>query len=211
MTQFLTISSRLAGVKNATLASIVAISWLSLTAPPLSTAALAANSANSVKMPSSTPLGTCPASGISSSSGAINLASNCKVAGNITLSGTASLTMTGAVLKVKGNIVLNDQAKLTVTNGGLTFPQTCFGQYSVTLNNSSKLSLNNSSVVTSGISPNHFSMTFYAYNTSVVDFESSTLTTAGGSWVLGNFYDQSQLIANSSIFLPEIYPSDSSR
>lgn len=70
----------------------------------------------------------------------------------------------------------------------------------------------NSSVVTSGISPNHYSMTFYAYNTSVVDFESSTLTTAGGSWVLGNFYDQSQLIANSSIFLPtEIYPSDSSR
>ena len=108
--------------------------------------------------------------------------------------------------------MLNDQARLTVTNGGLAFPQTYFGQYSVTLNNSAKLSLNNSSVVTSGISPNHYSMTFYAYNTSVVDFESSTLTTAGGSWVLGNFYDQSQLIANSSIFLPtEIYPSDSSR
>jgi hypothetical protein len=48
--------------------------------------------------------------------------------------------MTGAVLKVKGNIVLNDQAQLTVTNGGLAFPQTYFGQYSVTLNNMAKLS-----------------------------------------------------------------------
>jgi hypothetical protein len=57
--------------------------------------------------------------------------------------------MTGAVLKIKGNIVLNDQARLTVTNGGLTSPQTCFGQYFVTLNNSAKLSLNNASVVTS--------------------------------------------------------------
>jgi hypothetical protein len=186
MTQFLIISSSLAGVKKATLASIIAISWLSLIAPPLSTAALAANSANLVKMPSNTPLGTCPASGISSPSGAINLASNCKVAGNITLSGTASLTMTGAVLKVKGNIVLNDQAQLTVTNGGLAFLQTYFGKYSVTLNNMAKLSLNNSSVVTSGISPNHLSMTLYAYNTSVVDLESSTLTTAEGSWVLGS-------------------------
>jgi hypothetical protein len=198
MTQFLIISSGLAGVKKTSLAAILAISWLSLAAPPLSTAAMAA--------------GTCPASGISSSSGAIDLAANCKVAGNITLSGTASLTMTGAVLKVKGNIVLNDQAQLTVTNGGLTFPQTSFGQYSVSLNNSSNLSLNNSTFVTTGILNNHFTLAINAYNTSIVDFESSTLAWTGGSWLLGNFYDQSKLIVNSSTNVPtEIYPFDSSQ
>ncbi len=66
--------------------------------------------------------------------------------------------MTGAVLTVQGNIVLNDQAQLTVTNGGLTFPQTSFGQYSVSLNNSANLSLNNSSFVTNGTFQNNFAM-----------------------------------------------------
>jgi hypothetical protein len=198
MAQFLTIASSLAGVKKTMLASIIAISWLSLTAPPLSTAALAD--------------GTCPVSGISSASGAINLASNCQVVGNITLSGTASLTMTGAVLTVNGNIVLNDQAQLTITNGGLTFPQTYYSQYSVSLNNSSNMKLTNAIVVTNGTSINNFSMALNAYNTSIVDFEASTLSTTGGSWLLGNFNDQSQLIVNSSTNLPtEIYPSDSSQ
>ncbi len=199
MTQCLTISSGLAGGKRATLAaSILAISWLSLFAPPLSTAALAA--------------GTCPASEFSSSSGAINLTANCLVDGDITLSGTASLTMTGAVLTVNGNIVLNDQAQLTVTNGGLTFPQTSFSQYSLSLKNSAKLKLTNSTFVTNGTSQNSFSMALKANNTSVVDFETSTLLSEGGSWLLGNFFDQSQLIVNSSTKLPtEIYVSDSSQ
>ncbi len=198
MTQFLINSSGSARVKKGTLASILAISWLNLIAPPLSTAALAAV--------------TCPTSGISSASGAINLTSNCQVDGNITLSGTASLTMTGAVLTVKGNVVLNDQAQLSVTNGGLTFPQTSFAQYSVSLNNNSNMSLNNSSFVTNGTSNNNFSMALDAYNTSVVDFETSILSWQGGSWLLGNFHDQSKLIVNSSKELPtEIYPSDSSQ
>jgi hypothetical protein len=198
MAQFLTISSGLAPGKKAALAPILAISWLSLGAPTLSTAALAA--------------GTCPASGISSPSGAIDLTSDCQVVGNITLSGTASLTITGAVLTVIGNIVLNDQAQVTVTNGGLTFPQTGFSQYRVTLNNSANMSLNNSSFVTTGILNKNYTMALDAYNTSVVDFEASTLSWLGGSWLLGNFHDQSQLIVNNSKDLPtEIYPSDSSR
>ncbi len=202
MTQSLTISSRLAGVKKTTVASILAISWLSLVAP-LSTVALASSIAT---------LGTCPVSGISSSSGAINLASNCKVGGNITLSGTASLTMTGAVLTVNGNIALNDQAQLTITNGGLTIPQIYYGKYSVSLNNTSNLSLNNSTIVTTGIFGIHFSMTLDAYNSSIVDFESSTLSSQGGNWLLGNFHDQSRLIVKSSSDLPtEIYPLDSSQ
>ncbi len=196
MTQVLTISSSSARAKKATLASILAISWRCLVAP-LSTAALAAD--------------TCPAIGISSSSGAINLTSNCQVVGDIILSGTASLTMTGAVLTVQGNIVLNDQAQLTVTNGGLTFPQTGFSQYAMSLNNSAHLTMNNSSFVTNGTFQNNFTMVLDAYNTSVVDFESSILSTAG-SWLLGNFHDQSQLTVNSSTDLPtEIYPFDSAQ
>ncbi|MGH9842404.1 MAG: hypothetical protein ACREEM_26965, partial [Blastocatellia bacterium] len=158
----------------------------------------------------STTLGACPASGISSSSGAIDLASNCNVVGNITLSGTASLTMTGAVLSVTGNIVLRDQAQLTVTSGGLTFPQTDNFQYSMTLNNSTHLTLRNSTLVTNGTSQNNFTVNLNAYNTSVVDFESSNKTRP--SWLLGNFHDQSQLIVNNSTELPtEIYPSDASQ
>jgi hypothetical protein len=203
MAQFLSISSSIAGAKKATLAATLAISWLSLGAPPFSIAALA--------FTHMTP-GSCPASGISSSSGAINLTSNCKVGGNITLSGTASLTMTAAVLTVNGNIVLNDQAQLAITNGGLTIPQIYYNQYSVSLNNSANISLNNSTLVTTGILNTYYSMTLEAYNNSVVDFESSTLSWQGGSWLLGNFHDQSQLIVDSSSDVPtEIYPFDSSQ
>jgi hypothetical protein len=202
MARFLTFLSRIAGVKKATLTSILA-TWLSLGAPPFSIAALASTHATA---------GSCPASGISASSGAINLASNCNVGGNITLSGTASLTMTGAVLTVNGNIVLNNQAQLTITNGGLTIPQTYYGEYYISLNNSANLSLNNSALVTTGILNTYFSMTLDAYNSSVVGVESSTLSTQGGSWLLGNFHDQSQLIVNSSSAVPtEIYPANSSQ
>ena len=154
--------------------------------------------------------GACPASGISSSSGAISLASNCEVVGNIALSGTASLTMTGAVLSVTGNIVLNDQAQLTVTNGGLTFPQTDNFQYSLSLRNSARLTLNQSMLVTNGTAKNNFSTTLNAYDTSVVDFESSGKSKE--SWLLGNFHDRSRLIVNRSTDLPtEIYPLDASQ
>lgn len=194
MTQFLSISSIIAGVKKATLAANLAISWLSPGALMHSA-------------PSS-----CPLSEVSSSSGAINLTADCKVGGNITLSGTASLTMTGAVLTVNGNIVLNDQAQLAITNGGLTIAQTHYNQYSIALNNSSKVNFNNATIVTTGISKTYYSMTLNAHNTSVVNIKSSTLSWKGGSWLLGNFHDQSQLIVDSSSSVPsEIYPFDSSQ
>ncbi|MGQ0444113.1 MAG: hypothetical protein ACT4O2_03030 [Beijerinckiaceae bacterium] len=203
MARFLSISSSIAGVKKAMLAAILAISWLSLGAPPFSIAALAATQLAA---------GDCPASGISASSGAINLTSNCKVGGNITLSGTASLTMTGAVLTVDGNIVLNDQAQLAITNGGLTIAQTYYNQYYIALNNSSKLNLNNSTLVTTGILKTYFSMTMEARNSSVVNVKSSTLSWQEGSWLLGNFRDQSQLFVDSSSRVPtEIYPFDSAQ
>lgn len=168
------------------------------------------DSGGSVAPRGSTTPGTCPASGISSSSGAINLTSNCQVVGDVTLSGTASLTMTGAVLSVTGNIALNDQAQLRVTNGGLTFPQTDNFQYAVSLNNSARLTLNQSVLVTNGTAQNNFTATLNAYNTSVVDFEFATKSR--DSWLLGNFHDQSRLIVNSSTELPtEIYPSDASQ
>ena len=119
--------------------------------------------------------------------------------------------MTGAVLSVSGNVVLRDQAQLTVTGGGLTFPQTDYFQYSISLRNSARLTLNNSSLVTNRTSEYNFSMTLNAYDTSVVNFGSSNLSTTGGSWLLGNFHDQSQLTVNSSTNLPtETYPRDSS-
>jgi len=128
------------------------------------------------------------------------------------LSGTASLTMTGAVLTVKGNIVLSGQAQLLITNGGLTIPQTTDFQYSLTLNNSSQLQVQNSTFVTNGTTANNFAATLNAYNTSAVEFEYSTLQAMGGSWLLGNFYDQSQLTVIGSANLPtEIYPADSSK
>ena len=119
--------------------------------------------------------------------------------------------MTGAVLTVSGNVVLRDQAQLTVTGGGLTFPQTDYFQYSISLRNSAHLTLNNSSLVTNGTSRNNLTVSLNAYDTSVVDFGSSTLSTSGGSWLLGSFHDQSQLTVNNSTSLPtEVYPLDSS-
>ncbi len=156
-------------------------------APPLSTGALAAD--------------TCPASGIASSSSAINLTSNCQVAGNIILSGTASLTMTAAVLTVKRHHCAERSSSADGHERGLTFPQTSFGQYTVQLNNSAKMKLTNSTFVTTGILNNHFTVALDAHNTSIVDIGCSTLSTMGGSWLLGNFHDQSQLIVDRPKFI----------
>jgi hypothetical protein len=200
MKWILTLLSGSGRLNRAAFASMIALSWLGQIAAGDLTPALAATKASA-----------CPSSGINSASGAINLTANCQVSGNITLSGTASLTMTGAVLTVKGNIVLGGQAQLLITNGGLTIPQTTDFQYSLTLNNSSLLQLQNSKFVTNGTTANNFATTLNANNTSAVEFENSTLQALGGSWLLGNFYDQSQLTVTGSTNLPtEIYPADSS-
>src|SRR5262249_20066297 len=120
------------------------------------------------------------------------------------LSGTASLTVAGAVLTVKGNVVLHHQAQLLITNCGLTIPQTTYFQYAISLKNSSQLQLHNSSVVTNGTTANNYSIALDAYNTSTVDFENSTLPALGGSWLLAKFHDQSQLtVVNSTTSRPK--------
>jgi hypothetical protein len=192
------LSSGLGRIKKTAFAMIIVMAWLGNFLPPLSAQALAQSA------------GGCPTSGITSSTGAINLTSNCQVNGNIILSGTASLTMTGATLTVSGNIVLNDQAMLTVTNGTLAFPQTYNRQYSVYLDNNSQLTLSSSTVITNGTSANNFYVTIIAFNASSVSVQNSTLS-ANNNWLLGFFYDQSNLSVSASQNVPtEIYPADSS-
>jgi hypothetical protein len=174
--------------------------WLSLVVTPISTVGLAETIVVFLKIDPAIAAnsGTCPASGISSSSGAINLNSNCQVAGDINLSGTASLTMTDAVLTVQGNIVLNDQAVLTVINGGLTFPQTDYFQNWMYLNNNSQMIIKKSSFVTNATSNKSLGMFLKAYDSSVIIFEESTLLTKG-SWLITHFYDQAKLTVNNSL------------
>ncbi len=90
-------------------------------------------------------LGVCPASGLTSSAGIVNLQENCTINGDVNLSGSATLTMTGGALSIAGNLALNDNAQFTVTRGNLRFPQVNYSQYSVTLNGTSQLALTNSS------------------------------------------------------------------
>jgi hypothetical protein len=150
----------------------------------------------------------CPTSGLTSSAGTINLQGDCAIAGDVNLSGTAALTMTGGILTIQGNVVLNGNSQLSVTGGGLTFPQTNYNQYSVTLNGNSQLTLRSSAWVTNGTQQNNFSMVLTAQQSSLVDFEDSALDTSGGSWLLGSFGDNSKLTMNNTQNLPtEIYPS----
>ncbi len=198
------------GENKVTRALITMSYWLSLVATPVSMVGLAETIVVFLKIDPAIA-GTCPASGISSSSGAINLNSNCQVAGDINLSGTASLTMTDAVLTVQGNIVLNDQAVLMVTNGGLTIPQTDYFQNWMNLNNNSQMIIKKSSFVTNATSNKSLGMFLKAYDSSVLTFEESTLLTRG-SWLITHFYDQAKLTVNNSLNLPtEIYPFDSSQ
>ena len=103
--------------------------------------------------------GVCPASGLTSSAGIVNLQENCAITGDVNLSGSATLTMTGGALSIAGNVVLGDNSQLSVTGGSLTLPQTNYSQYSVTLNGTSQLALTNSSWITNGTPQNNFSMT----------------------------------------------------
>jgi hypothetical protein len=155
--------------------------------------------------------GACPSSGLTSSAGSITLQGNCAIVGDVNLSGSAALTMTSGILTVQGNIILNDNAQLTVTGGGLTFPQTNYSQYSVTLNGNSRLTLKSSAWITNGTRQNNFSMVLQAQQSSVVDFEDSALDTSSGSWLLGSFGDNSKLTVNNTQNLPtETYPSSAS-
>src|ERR1700730_6127115 len=152
-------------------------------------------------------MASCPSSGLTTSSGATNIQGNCTVVGNINLSGSATLTATGGNLSVQGNITLSGQSVLSVANGALTFPQVNYSQYSIALNGSSQLTLNGSSFVTNATGQNNFSMALNANDNSIVQFKNSTLNTNTGSWLLGNFYNNSKLNIIDTQNLPtEIYP-----
>jgi hypothetical protein len=156
-------------------------------------------------------LASCPSSGLTTSSGATTIQGDCAVVGNINLSGTATLTATGGNLSVQGNITLSGQSVLSVANGALTFPQVNYSQYSIALNGSSQLTLNGSSFVTNATGQNNFSMALNANDNSVVRFENSKLNTNTGSWLLGNFYNNSKLnIINAQNLPTEIYPFNAS-
>jgi hypothetical protein len=179
-----------------------------ITAMTLSLAACGGgNPGSSVSTPS-----VCPSSGLTSSANTINLEGNCDIVGDLNLSGSAALTMTNGILSITGNIVLNDNSELTVTSGGLTFPQTNYSQYSITLNNNSQLTMTGSTLVTNATQQNNFSMNLNANDSSVANFEHSTLDASTGSWLLGNFNDQSTLNMTNTQNLPtEIYPVDASK
>jgi len=156
-------------------------------------------------------LASCPSFGLTASTGVTNISGDCAVVGNIALSGSETLTMTNGILSVNGNIILSDNSLLSVTTGTLSFPQTNYSQYSITLNGSSKLTLKNSSFVTSSLENTHFPMSLTANNDSVADFEDSNLNTTTGSWLLGYFYNDSKLTVTNTQDIPtEIYPFDAS-
>ena len=171
----------------------------------LATAAFASGGTSAV-------YGDCPTTGYTASANTLNLEGECVVDGNINLSGNAALTMTNGTLGIMGNVVLSGNAKLTVTNGGMVFPQTGYGQYSLSLNGNSQLTLKKTVVITNGTGQNNFSMLLAANDSAVVTCEDSGLDPSGGSWLLGNFNGKSTLRMIGAQNLPtEIYPFDKSR
>ncbi len=157
-------------------------------------------------------LGDCPASGLRASAETIDLRGDCVIVGDVKLSGTATLSMTGGTLGIVGNVSLGDEAKLTVTGGGLVFPQSGYSQYSITLNGRSQWKMKDSVLVTNGTGQNNFSMELEANDAAGAYFENSNLDTNGGSWLLGNFNGHSRLAMIHTQDLPtEIYPADGAR
>jgi hypothetical protein len=156
-------------------------------------------------------LASCPSSGLTASTGATTINGGCAVVGNITLSGSATLTMSNGNLFVSGNIVLNDNASLSVTTGTLTFPQSNFSQYSIKLYGASQFTVIDSSFVTNFAKQNNFAMSLNANDNSVVRFKNANLNTTS-SWLLGNFHNNSKLIVINTKNLPtEMYPFDASK
>lgn len=154
-------------------------------------------------------LAACPASGLTASSGATSIDGNCTIVGDISLSGSATLTVTSGTLSISGNLVLGDDSKLKVTNGTLAFKQTTYYQYYIALNGRSELSMTDSSFVTNDTDQNNFSMSLDAYDSATVFFSGSQLNTKTGSWLLASFHNKSKLSVTNTQNLPtEVYPSD---
>ena len=119
--------------------------------------------------------------------------------------------MTGGTLSIAGNLALADHATLRISNGGLTFPQTNYNQYSITLNGESQLLLSGATLITNQTQQNNFSMLLQASDNSVVTVDNSSLNPNTGSWLLGGFSGQSRLNMSGSQNLPtEMYPTGAS-
>ncbi len=156
-------------------------------------------------------LAGCPSSGLTASSGATDINGDCAVVGDITLSGSATLTMSNGNLSVTGNIILTENSIFSVTTGTLTFPQTNFAQYTIILNGPSQFTMTDSSFVTNAAIQNSLAMSINANDNSVVRFENSNLNMKTGSWLIGNFNNNSKLTVINSQYLPtEIYPLNAS-
>lgn len=119
--------------------------------------------------------------------------------------------MSNGNLSVTGNIILTENSIFSVTTGTLTFPQTNFAQHSIKLNGPSQFTMTGSSFVTNATIQNSFGMSINANDNSVVRFENSNLDIKTGSWLIGNFNNNSKLTVINSQYLPtEIYPLDAS-
>jgi hypothetical protein len=153
----------------------------------------------------------CPTTGITASQGTVNLQNGCEIDGNVVLGGSAALVENGGTLTIKGNVTLGNGAVFYVINSNLVFPQTNYNQYQITLNGNSQFVLIGSTLATNGTSQNNFAMTLQANEFSTVEFGESQLDTGNGSWLLGNFNNNSTLLVANSQNLPtEVYPSDAS-
>jgi hypothetical protein len=120
------------------------------------------------------------------------------------------LDASNGILRISGNLVLHDDAKFTVTKGTLSFEQTTYSEYYMSLDGRSELAMTDSWLATNATTENNFSMSLDAYDDSKVVFWRSRLNTKTGSWLLGNFHDRSKLDASGMENLPtEIYPYDS--
>jgi hypothetical protein len=153
----------------------------------------------------------CPAAGLTTSDMSVSLSADCSIAGDVNLSGSATLSMTGGTLSIAGNLTLDDHAAVSVSNGGLIFPQTNYNQYSITMNDQSQLTLSGATLITNQTQQNNFSMLLQANDDSLVTVDNSSLNTNTGSWLLAHFGDQSRLSMSGSQNLPtEIYPGGTS-
>ena len=115
------------------------------------------------------------------------------------------------VLSVAGNIFLENDGILYLNGGTLLLSQDYSMHRTITLNDDAIFVIRESELKTNSqnSSANKYTILNAHQNTRMLSFN-STLDSET-SWLLGNFYDQSQLIAVQSEYIPtEVYVRDSS-
>jgi hypothetical protein len=153
---------------------------------------------------------TCPSTGFVPTDNYL-LQGDCTIPGTFELMGNGSLSLSNGILTIYGNLVLMNNAYVSIFNGGIKFPQLGYSEYGIYMQNNAILDMTNSTFVTNNGTDDNYSMAINVYNEALVFFNQSSLNTNTGSWLLGNFYEDSKLMVYESLNLPtEIYPSDSS-